>query len=89
MGTRKKPLRDDPLAFLPLPPVRLPVQHRQRPHCPKCGKNLPTFPSAAISLLACDLDGVDLVRTTITFRMRCECGEVHDIMKSSPEKTSG
>jgi hypothetical protein len=61
---------------------RLPVQHPKAPHCPSCGKDLPTFNSAALDLDASDIEGFELAQIRITFLVRCGCEQLFELTKS-------
>jgi hypothetical protein len=52
--------------------VRLPRQHRQKPHCLSCGAPLPTLKGMELFLLPSDLG--DAVVETLTLLVRCRCG---------------
>jgi len=60
---------------------RLPTQHKDKPHCPACERDLPTFDNIAISVPVDDFKGATLVH--VSFRVRCACGETWDIRKGA------
>ena len=59
--------------------TRLPVAHRQKPHCVACGRDLPNFDSA--DLFTTVLTDVELLG--VTFHIRCRCGKAWDLRKST------
>ena len=60
--------------------ARLPVQHRQRPHCETCSRPLGNFDGLSISLPTGRFEGqVD----ALGIRLRCECGEIWDLWKEA------
>lgn len=52
-----------------IPPKRLPVQHRQKPHCDRCGSPMP------VDFMATggdDMNGWTV--ESVSFHLRCKCG---------------
>ena len=63
--------------------TRLPTQHRQRPHCPSCGRDVPTFHQSTFMVSESDLAG--WVLQAVTFHIRCPCGAGWDLKKTAKE----
>jgi transposase-like protein len=59
---------------------RLPVQHRQRPHCPSCGDDLPDFNDTQTSVAFGGLKSATL--DAITYHVTCGCGAKWDLRKT-------
>lgn len=51
---------------------RLPVQHKQKPHCTGCKKDLPLVGQCRIDAPADLFDGFEL--QTISYLVKCSCG---------------
>ena len=60
--------------------IRIPTQHRSRPHCQNCDRRLPNFNSMMLTLSLEDLGETKL--EGITFRIRCACGTMWDLKKA-------
>jgi hypothetical protein len=58
---------------------RLPVQHRNHPHCESCDRPLPTFDFTDLTISLVDMGGTAL--QGVTFHIRCACGEPWDLRK--------
>ena len=54
---------------------RLPVQHREAPHCDECGSSLPTPKSLGMILSPHGLLGCTIV--SLSLHVRCPCGAEH------------
>jgi hypothetical protein len=63
--------------------TRLLTQHRERPHCPSCGRDAPTFAQSSLSLSESDLAGWAL--RALTFHLRCPCGAEWNLKKTAKE----
>lgn len=53
-------------------PYRLPVQHPQFPHCPRCGRDLPNYNAMRLDIP--DDVNVTVLRIEIAFIVQCKCG---------------
>ena len=60
---------------------RLPVQHPERPHCPRCKRDLPNFGDVQLVGAPSALKGVKL--HAVTFHIECPCGLRADMYKRS------
>jgi hypothetical protein len=60
--------------------VRIPTQHKSRPHCASCGQRLPNFNSMVFNISSEDLGSAKL--EAITFHVRCDCGTPWDLRKA-------
>jgi hypothetical protein len=58
--------------------LRIPVQHRQLPHCPTCKRDVDTFNSFLVDQVA----GTGIILKAITLHVKCSCGQLLDIRKS-------
>jgi hypothetical protein len=58
--------------------TRLPVQHKQLPHCPSCNRQLPSF-KGAVSITQEEAE----VLLAVTFRVRCACGLEWDLTRTA------
>ena len=56
--------------------IRLPVQHRQSPHCPKCQRAIDTLDNVHL-----DLPHVDFALEAVTFHARARAGQPLDLRK--------
>ena len=61
--------------------TRLPVQHKNAPHCPKCKRDVPTFDN----LLMQSFGDIPLPILAITIHTRCTCGMLLDLRKNIRE----
>ena len=61
-------------------PARLPVQHPNAPHCPKCGVDLPNLNGMQVAF---GFDCGELEVLSITLRIRCKCGAEWDLTKTA------
>ncbi|HYB52828.1 MAG TPA: hypothetical protein VEG84_03090 [Thermoanaerobaculia bacterium] len=59
--------------------IRLPKQHRQKPHCATCGRALPDLKSVQITAMADEFGDTSLY--ALTFHVRCACGAPWDLRK--------
>jgi hypothetical protein len=60
--------------------IRIPTQHRSRPHCSNCDRRLPNFNSMMMNVSSDEMAGAKL--EGITFHVRCECGNTWDLRKA-------
>lgn len=60
--------------------TRLPVQHRNAPHCPTCKASLPAFDGLSLNLSASSLGDSKL--TAVTLHVTCKCGAQWDLKKA-------
>jgi hypothetical protein len=60
--------------------VRLPVQHKERPHCPRCETDVPTFNRTNIDTSPAELGEFELL--AVTFHVKCPCGAEWDLRKT-------
>ena len=60
--------------------VRLPVQHKNAPHCPRCERNIPPFDGLLVSTIDDMPAGLEVI--AITLHTRCACGQLLDLRKT-------
>ena len=60
--------------------VRIPTQHRSRPHCQNCNRRLPNFNSMMMNLSSEELGETKV--EGLTFHVRCGCGSTWDLKKA-------
>jgi hypothetical protein len=58
--------------------TRLPVQHKQSPHCPSCKADLPNLNSMSVIM---GPENGDFEVLALMFHIRCACGARWDLRK--------
>jgi hypothetical protein len=61
--------------------IRLPVQHRQAPHCASCKAELPNLNGLIVTLGFDDVGDYEVLG--MTMHIRCKCGKEWDLRKAA------
>jgi len=62
-------------------PIRLPVQHKEHPHCPACKCDMTVFDGLSITAPSKDFEHLTVLGVTI--HVQCECGQLFDLRKAA------